>query len=673
MAVLNYAKQNNPEFLQKTNGELIFTGDGHIITHGVDYYTAIVNAATASAASGVVFQSGNGSFSYAPAGTSVDSDDWVSVSIGKPSTAGTADQAINDIEGNPLITTYLKTSNVIAANGAADTSNVYNAVAVNTLINNALTSALVYKGTIGTGGTITTLPSNAKVGDMYIAITGAPSINGIIVEAGDFIVYQGDGKWNVVQTNLDYTTVSINGTDYRFAISGNAPEGFYAPKSLGSANQILALNANKEFTWINRSEIFGGTADKVSNALTIGSGLIGIETGTSTTTNTFDGSKKVTVNLSTVHNNEISITGNKTVNGTNGTKVYIPNITVDTYGRVSALTSTTLTLQNTTYGIATSTTAGLVVPKYTTNGTVTYGTSPGYGNISVLASNVANRYYGIIADSTGGLFVNVPWTTITEGTVSIVGITSPSGYTVTPEVKLNNDITLTATGVTIPKATKDTFGVIKVGYTTSEKNYAVQLDTNGKAYVNVPWINQNAWSTISVGDIDITASEIGDTIKFAAGSGVIINPNTEDKTITFGLNLSNTTVLTGDTIFNIGLNNNSQLSIKIPTVSADANGLVPKFDGHNNAISSQTDQWVLTRTGNTCDWYQLPEKAFTWRDITVGNETIGDDVINIIPDVESGIAVVVDRKTENNTDAGVTDITFSLRWWNLDDRDFEEY
>lgn len=42
----------------------------------------------------------------------------------------------------------------------------------------------------------------------------------------------------------------------------------------------------------------------------------------------------------------------------------------------------------------------------------------------------------------------------------------------------------------IPAATSSTYGGIQIGYTTSGKNYAVQLN-NGKAYVNVPWTDTN--------------------------------------------------------------------------------------------------------------------------------------------------------------------------------------
>ena len=46
-----------------------------------------------------------------------------------------------------------------------------------------------------------------------------------------------------------------------------------------------------------------------------------------------------------------------------------------------------------------------------------------------------------------------------------------------------------APSTTVSKATADTLGGIKIGYTTSGKNYAVQLDSNDKAFVNVNWLD----------------------------------------------------------------------------------------------------------------------------------------------------------------------------------------
>ncbi|MCD8136439.1 MAG: hypothetical protein LUH01_11045, partial [Parabacteroides gordonii] len=61
----------------------------------------------------------------------------------------------------------------------------------------------------------------------------------------------------------------------------------------------------------------------------------------------------------------------------------------------------------------------------------------------------------------------------------------------------------------LPVATSDNLGGIKTGYTTSGKNYPVQLDPDNKAYVNVPWTSKN--------------TEIGDAIaKYINDSGLNI-------------------------------------------------------------------------------------------------------------------------------------------------------
>ena len=69
--------------------------------------------------------------------------------------------------------------------------------------------ALRFKGTIGTGGTITSLPNSHVTGDVYLAISGAPNIGSEVLEPGDLIICIKDGStandsdWTVVQTNID--------------------------------------------------------------------------------------------------------------------------------------------------------------------------------------------------------------------------------------------------------------------------------------------------------------------------------------------------------------------------------------------------------------------------------------------------------------------------------------
>lgn len=49
----------------------------------------------------------------------------------------------------------------------------------------------------------------------------------------------------------------------------------------------------------------------------------------------------------------------------------------------------------------------------------------------------------------------------------------------------------TDNNTTYNQATADTLGLVKIGYSSSGKNYAVSLDPNGKMYVNVPWTDNN--------------------------------------------------------------------------------------------------------------------------------------------------------------------------------------
>lgn len=49
-----------------------------------------------------------------------------------------------------------------------------------------------------------------------------------------------------------------------------------------------------------------------------------------------------------------------------------------------------------------------------------------------------------------------------------------------------------AGGITsIPQASSSALGGIKIGYSDNGKNYAVELDSSGRAYVNVPWTDTN--------------------------------------------------------------------------------------------------------------------------------------------------------------------------------------
>lgn len=74
------------------------------------------------------------------------------------------------------------------------------------------------------------------------------------------------------------------------------------------------------------------------------------------------------------------------------------------------------------------------------------------------------------------------WTLKTLGSLAFSSATIP-----TKTSQLTNDSGFLTS---VPVATSSAYGGIQIGYTTSGKNYAVQL-SNGKAYVNVPWTDTN--------------------------------------------------------------------------------------------------------------------------------------------------------------------------------------
>lgn len=112
--------------------------------------------------------------------------------------------------------------------------------------------------------------------------------------------------------------------------------------------------------------------------------------------------------------------------------------------------------------------------------------------------DAATTFGNAFKEFTAGSATSVPWSGVTGkptfATVATSGsyndlsnkptIPSLSGYATQSWVTSQGYLT------SIPVATSSAYGGIQIGYTTSGKNYAVQL-SNGKAYVNVPWTDTN--------------------------------------------------------------------------------------------------------------------------------------------------------------------------------------
>lgn len=253
MALLNFSetyegisnKIGTPGYLQST--DLLFTRDGHIVTHGVD---------------------------YTPWGIGT-------IPIEKLPIAAAGDDPSDDT---------LWTSNTIQ-------NKINNSFLAN--------EAMRFKGSIGIEGrdyTINgeripdgTLPKG-EVGDTYRVSTNG-SYGGNDCEVGDLLICyesgatKGDDGWTVVQTNINgYSTFRINGTPYNlYTTDSRTPFEIYAPTAPGEQGYILLWNDGNA-VWADRSALNIGQYLKAGTGLWIGTGNTVDNTG-------YNGSAEKTINL----------------------------------------------------------------------------------------------------------------------------------------------------------------------------------------------------------------------------------------------------------------------------------------------------------------------------------------------------------------------------------------
>lgn len=248
MALLNFSntydgiknKIGTAGYLQST--DLLFTADGHIVTHGVDY---------------IPWGNGTIPIEKLPIATGDTNDDktlWTSKTI------------LNKINNSFLANAAMRFKGSIGIKGKA-----YQINGVDT------PDGKLPKG---------------EVGDTY-RVSTMGSYGGNTCEVGDLLICYESGatkdndKWTVIQTNINgYSTFTINGTPYQlYTTDSKATFKIYAPTSAGSNGQILLWNNNKA-VWADRSAL------NIGKSLIAGSGL---KIGTDSTG--YNGSADKTISL----------------------------------------------------------------------------------------------------------------------------------------------------------------------------------------------------------------------------------------------------------------------------------------------------------------------------------------------------------------------------------------
>ena len=383
----------------------------------------------------------------------------------------------------------------------------------------AAADAMIYKGTIGTDGTVTALPATHSTGWTY-KVTTAGTYAGVKCEVGDMVICLTDGTaatdshWTVVQNNIDgAVTGPTSSVANRVAIFSGT-----SGKAIADSGYTIASSvpANAKFTdtvythpshTAYSSGLYKVTVDALGHVTAAtavtksditGLGIPGSDTNThyaaylytgasaSATANAAASNGSVYLNL--VENG--GVRNSHLIKGSGATTV-----TSDANGVI------TISSLNTTYAQATSSTLGLVKIGYTASG----------------------KNYPVQLNSSGQMYVNVPWTdtntntTYSAGTgISLSGTTfSNSGVRSIATGASNGTISVNTGGTTANVAVK---GLGSAAYTASTDYATADHSHSGYAGSNYAGGPAKAVLNGGIGAID------GGSTYYPATIGSSYNP-----------------------------------------------------------------------------------------------------------------------------------------------------
>ncbi len=292
---------------------LFYTLDGHIITHGIDFTPDF-----APGKRGLVPISGGKATEFLRGNAT-----WAGISTTDlPIATSIANAIANGLGATTLLTTQQIKEYVDNSFSAND--------------------AMRYKGTISySNGVYTThttegdregFPASCSVGDTY-RVTTQGTYAGQTCSAGDLIICIQDGTgnnlntssyWTAVEANINgKVTHKVNGTPYYTYSSSTNAFTIFAPIDGGTEGQVLISNGTQAPEWYNQSALTAGSANKVKNSLSVGTGLL-FNSGSS-----YNGENARTISLATATTTSLggvkidSDSTNKTISVTSAGSIYL--------------------------------------------------------------------------------------------------------------------------------------------------------------------------------------------------------------------------------------------------------------------------------------------------------------------------------------------------------------
>lgn len=262
----------------------------------------------------------------------------------------------------------------------------------------SLSTAMTFKGTVGTGGTVTTLPTDgsAKVGDTYKVITSG-TYGGKASKVGDILVC---------------LTKTSSANTWELIPSGDEPSGTVTSIKISASSPIsidnsdaITTSGTRTISHADSGATAGSYGDSSAQTPSYG-GTFKVPYLTVNSTGHVTGISEHTVKIPASDNTNTTYT--LTQDSTDGHKITLTP---------SSGTATTITIpdNNTTY----STGVGLTNSGTTFKAKLKSETASTLDSATI--STTASRQYAIGVDKSGYLSVNVPWTNTqpNNGTLTI--------------------------------------------------------------------------------------------------------------------------------------------------------------------------------------------------------------------------------------------------------------
>lgn len=683
-AILNYAREyssvskyignynptvNNGSITAGDYAKIFFTGDGHIISHGVDYTPTF-----AGSAKGLVPESLRASEIAANANAKYkflgNDGTWKELTVAEL----------------PIASNFQVGQNNDGANY------IYNAKQVYDFFQSELSvlDVMRFKGPFDPNDTSTFLEDGkCEKGDTY-RVTHTGTYAKYELSPGDLLICIEDKEsgatpenvnsadyWMVVEANIDgITTHMVNNVPYQvFTSQKNRPAfDIYAPITAGAQDEILiSAGGTSAPIWKNKNN-FDFISESLKKTIVGEISITNVgtfewlsmpdESGVRTSLGTYvtevgkdDWNISIT-GLSAGTKNKLTLGTGLRYEGTNVTdfngsqdrKILLSPATRELIGGVIVDNRTTNPLNNQAFAFPGQTISvdseGMI---YLTKDNISnaLGFVPGSTeNVYAYSQVVTSTTTGTSADSATNPYLNLTSQKENSTTVNAVASTQFIG---TNGIKIDGSAgqilfdlqeatTTTYGGIKIAKKNTSEISVDVSDGARTDRYYGVELDSLGKAFVYVPWVDENpAFNKVVVSGGangkggEIVADGINSQFTLSAGNGinlVLTDPN------------------------NITINQDVWEVVK-----ANKMGYAPAMQKTETELGKSHYILSFVEGDTTASWNKLPQAAFndTWRAIQVGGNVVAD---NTATDAAGNIAGSALNFTATG-DHNKTSITYS--------------